>query len=153
MHEFWPKLKASWTLHATHLRAHILHQRARCALAAAARGFETNQLLRLVESDCRIIAREKVTWAEPITQSIRAAAAACGGDRVAATALLRACLPRFEAVNMQLHAAAARHHLGHVLNAGNELGTQAEAWMRAQGIADPSRFAESVLPGFSDRRR
>ncbi len=51
---------------------------------------------------------------------------------------------------MNLFAASARHHLGQMRGGddGRALVEQAEAWMRAQLIVNPSRMASCLLPGF-----
>jgi hypothetical protein len=56
----------------------------------------------------------------------------------------------FEAVDMQLYAAAARARLGTLLggDTGAEQRAKADAFFASQGIADGPAFTRMLAPGF-----
>src|SRR5262249_35893975 len=88
---------------------HELH--ARTALAMAARSVDPKPLLRQAEAGARRIERERLTWALPLAQWLRAGAAAVRGDRTAAAGLLERAAAGFEVAEMCLFATAARRRL------------------------------------------
>ena len=56
----------------------------------------------------------------------------------------------FEALEMTLHAAAARRRLGALLGGvpGNQFIARADRWMQEQTIRDPARMTTVYAPGF-----
>jgi hypothetical protein len=52
-----------------------------------------------------------------------------------------------------LHATAARRRLGELSDgeAGRALSAEADSWYAAQGVKNPARMTEMVLPGWNRR--
>jgi hypothetical protein len=132
------------------LRIELLELRGRSALAAALTAARPLPLLRSAERDARRLDREGEPWARAFAQLLRAGIAAAGAQRTRAMVHLAAAADQFEAVEMRLYAAAARHRLGTLLGGaqGHDFITEAEKWMRTQTIHDPARMATVYAPGF-----
>ena len=93
-------------------------------------------------------AREKVPWAIPLARLLTAGLAGLAGRVDEAVAALAAAEPELEAAGMELHLAVARRRRGELLgDAGAELVAQADAWLTAQGVANPARLAALFVPG------
>jgi hypothetical protein len=107
-------------------------------------------LLRLAEKSARRLDGQKLPWTRALARGIRAGVASVRGDAALAERLLADAVERFETADMGLFAASARHHLGHLRGGvdGRALVEQAEAWMRAQSIVNPSRMASCLVAGF-----
>jgi hypothetical protein len=139
----WPGLAASLLLRVQLTRVEAVHLRARVALAAGD--------LAAARAHSARIARERAPWVAPFTDLLRAGLAARSGDTETAAARLRRAVAGFDAADMALYAAAARDRLGALLGGdeGAALRGQAEAWMRAEGIAQPERMVRMLAPGLS----
>jgi hypothetical protein len=126
--------------------------RARAALAAAteAEAGDRRPLLAAAESDAGRLERERVPWATALATLVRASVAACGGQGPTAVGLLRDAVDRFEALDMELFAAAARRRLGELAGGpdGQDMAAAATKWMLDQGIKKPDRFVAAYAPGF-----
>jgi hypothetical protein len=141
----WADVLGSHFLRVQVLRAFVHELHARTALAVAARTGATRPLLRAAEDGARRIERERLTWALPLAQQLRAGAAAVRGDREAASDLLEQAAAGFEVVEMRCFAAAARRRLGELRGAA-ELVQAADAWMTGQGVRVPARLAAALTP-------
>ncbi len=131
------------------LRIFAWHLRARAALAAAEASSDAH-LLRVAKKDARAIERERMAWATPLGLLLRAGVASTRGERERAAALLRDAAGGFEAVDMALHAAVARHLLGKLVagDEGRALVERAAAWMQSEGVKNPARLVAVIAPGF-----
>lgn len=145
----WRALTRSMVLRVQLIRLEAFHLRARCALAAAATARDPAPLLRSAERDARRIAREHRPWSDPLAHLVLAAVQAARGQPVAVELLGRA-LAEFEAAHMTAFATATRRRQGELIGgtAGAELVTQADAWMRSQGVRQPESFTRMLAPGF-----
>jgi len=146
----WPKMERSMLLRIQLTRTEARHTRCRGALAmAAADPASSGKLLREIEADLRRIEREKISWAEPLVQALRAGIATLEGRRTDALERLVAAAAGFEAADMELYAAASRYRRGQILGGegGENLQAEAEAWIAGQGVRDPGRFCDVLLPG------
>lgn len=125
------------------------HLRARAALAAAAASPDNRALLKSAERDAAILEREKMPWADPLANMIRAGVASIRGDRNAVLNLLATAETGCHGADMALCAAVARRRRGQLLGGeeGRALVEAAEAWMRNQGIANPERMTGILAPG------
>ena len=142
--------KSSLLLRVEQCRVDVLQTRARCALAAAQRVADARPLLRAAEQDARRLGREKAAWSRALSSLTLGCVAGARKDPDTAVRHLQEAVAQLDAVDMQLFAAAARRRLGQLLGGdeGCSLVTQADAWMRAQGIVKPSRMAAMLAPGF-----
>ena len=91
-------------------------------------------------------------WSNPLAMLIHAGLARRRGDESRAAALVSQAIEGFEASNMALYAAAARHRLGEIMGgaSGRELISQADDWMSKQQIKNPAAVANLMAPGFSE---
>jgi tRNA A-37 threonylcarbamoyl transferase component Bud32 len=146
----WPRLARSLFMRFQIVRILVRELRARCALAAAVQSPEPEPLLREADRDAGRLERERRPWAMAHARLLRAGAAAARGDRVGAARLLAEAARAFEAADMALYAAVARHRLGELVGGagGQELVAAAEEWMAGQQIRDPGRATAVLAPGF-----
>jgi hypothetical protein len=74
------------------------------------------------------------------------------GDKARALPLCEEAARGFDATEMALYAAAARHRQGELTggDAGRELIAAAESWMTAQKITNPKRMCALYAPGFPE---
>jgi hypothetical protein len=148
----WPGYMNSLLLRVQQIRVDALLSRARSALAMARLVLDPNPYLTAAQRDARKLGRERVAWAEALSQLIRAGVATCRGDLGGARALLQAAVSGFEALDMRLWAAAARRRLGQLLGGsqGKELVDQADESMSQQQVRNPARWAAMLAPGFPE---
>lgn len=153
--ERWPALANSVLLHMQYGRIESRNLRARAALASAAlcaesrRQGQAEDFLREAERDARSLEREKMDWANALARLVRAAVAASRGDRPTAVALLTSAERELQAVDVGHYTAACRRRRGELLGGdeGKALVEGADAWMAAQNIRNPGRFAAMLSPG------
>ena len=150
LQENWQALKKSLLLRVKLARIETLQVQGRIALSLAAEGVETDAQLESVARDAKAIAAKNGPWAEALATLLRAGSAAVRREAAACRELLLSAVQTFEAVDMALYAAAARHRLGEITGGqeGHDLMTDAEAWMREQRIVDPQRITAMLAPGF-----
>jgi tetratricopeptide (TPR) repeat protein len=149
--EMWRRLSRSLHLRGQLFRILTSDLRARVALAVAATARDARPHLRAARRDIRSLRREGMPWGDALAQFLRAGVAARRRDRTGAVLLLREAVERLEAVDMHLHAAAARRRMGELLGGGEgrDLLARADAWMAAQTIANPARMTDLHAPGFA----
>ena len=150
----WPALRRSFLLRIQNVRIEFLYLRARCALGAALDPATPPErrarLRRAARKDIRRLAREKSPWAVASADLVGAVDAAADGQDDAALERLRAAEDGFVALDMPLHAAVAKRQRG-ALAGGAEsraLLHEADAWIGAQTIRHPAKFAAMLAPGF-----
>jgi hypothetical protein len=124
-----------------------MHLRARAALAVAAITGEREKV-NFAEKLARRIEKEKMAWARPFTSLLRAAIA--HQRNAASNALLADAIQGFDNGDMRLYAAAARRRLGETSTGaeGERLIAEADAWMTAQRIKNPTALTRMLAPGF-----
>jgi tetratricopeptide (TPR) repeat protein len=93
-----------------------------------------------------LLRRDGAPASRALAELIEAAVTARAGDRAAADATLAAAARDLDHLAMSAHAAAARHALAR-LRDDRALADEAAAFFRAQGAADPDRFAAMLVPG------
>ncbi|MCP3958705.1 MAG: AAA family ATPase [bacterium] len=147
----WPAMKRSMLprIQLTGTEARVLRGRAGLA-AAIAHGTESpegRKILREVETELRRVEREKLFYAQPLTQLVRAGIASAAGDDARAHDLLVAAAAGFEAADMDLHAAVSRWRRARVSGEGSRLIRDAERWLSDQGVVDAERLADVIAPG------
>ncbi len=128
------------------------YERGFCALAAAeAVPRRRAKLLAVAEKDARVIAAERMAWADPFAELIRAGISAQRGDKAGATLALARAETGFSMADMHLYAASARRRRGELLGGGDGplLVASADQRMRTEGIEHPARWAAMLAPGFS----
>lgn len=124
--------------------------RGRCALAAAAQssGAERRRLLRDADRSARRLERERVAYSTALAGLLRAGAASLRGERLRAAKLYELADGALNAVDMSLHAAAARRRRGEILGGeqGGALVSAADEFARSRGITRPERMAAVLAP-------
>jgi hypothetical protein len=149
----WPDLRRSFLLRIQNVRIEFRYLRARCALSAAldpaTAPDQRVALGRAARLDIRRLARENSPWAAALADLVGAAAAAADGQRDAALHRLRSAEEAFRVLDMPLHAAVARRQQGALIGGddGRALVQQADAWMGAQTVRHPAKFAAMLAPG------
>jgi hypothetical protein len=128
------------------LSARVVSLWLRARLAIVAGGADTARKLQPLIAE---LAGCDDLRAHVATAMLGAAAARMAGDDEAAVAKLRVADALASEHSMILYGAAARWQLGSLLGAseGAALVSSAEATMRAEGIANPTRFADWFAPG------
>jgi len=129
----------------------MLNQRAGTALAAAIRHPQRrSQLLRSARRDALHLERCKMAWADPLAALVRAGAAASEADLDSAVRLLEEAEEQFDGADMSLYAALCRRRRGEIVQGeeGTSLVRAGNALMDAQAIANPTRVAAWLAPGF-----
>jgi tetratricopeptide (TPR) repeat protein len=161
--EAWPKLSRAQFLSLAFARVELRHLRARAALAAAASPREglppgamppdpawaPARLIRLARAEAAHLRREHLPSASPFASLIAAGIAAWEGDHSVAVSQLARAAQAAEQADMGLYGAAARHREGVLRGgeAGCRLSGDAERWMRAQGIQNPTAMVAVLTPG------
>jgi eukaryotic-like serine/threonine-protein kinase len=132
------------------IRIESLYLRARSALAMA--GTSSHRSLSVARDRARRIAAEHMPWSDPIALLLRAGISYLEGDARVAVRLLHAAADRFDRADMKLYGTVARRRIGALQNdaPGRELQRQADEWMAAQDIKNPSAMTRMVAPGFPD---
>jgi eukaryotic-like serine/threonine-protein kinase len=153
MDEQWPALTGSFFQRIQLTYIYSLHMHAYGALAAAREGYQTDSLLKIASRDARSIEREKMAWADPLAQLIRAGIAMIRGNREEATGLLTTAESGFVSAGMALHAAASKRRLGELIGGsqGEALVEAADAWMLDQNIKNPARMTDMLVPRNRER--
>jgi eukaryotic-like serine/threonine-protein kinase len=153
MESQWPALKASilYRVQTSRLEAHIT--RIRAALAAAATDHaQRPELLRCVAWHAGKLEAPRFAYAEGIAALCRAGAAKLRGDHARSLALLDVAIARFDASDLALYAAAARHRRGALVGGdeGRALVEAAERCFAAQRVRSPARMVAMLAPGFAN---
>jgi hypothetical protein len=147
-----PLLEASLLLRIQQVQGDVLQHAGRCAVALAAVSADKAALLRRAEKSARRLEGHQTAWTGALAHLIKAGAASVRGDTAGAERLLAETIDRFDRAEMELFAAAARRQLGRLRGGdeGRALVEQADAWMRAQSVRNPSRMASCMAPGFPE---
>jgi hypothetical protein len=134
------------------LRVESLYMRARAALGIAGSGRSPRRFLRIARAGARRIARERMPWSNPIALLLKAGIANLEGNVPLALSYLHDAADRFDRADMQLYGAVARRRIGALQDdaRGRELQCQADEWMAAQEIRNPTAFTRMLAPGFPD---
>jgi eukaryotic-like serine/threonine-protein kinase len=130
-----------------------LHElRGRTALAMAERAVDQSEFLDQAKEDARSLEREGQPWAVAHAHYLKAGIAACAGDTICAIRELTLAVENYDRAEMPLRAQILRFRLGEIQSddATRELHAKAEAWITAQGIVSPARWAGMYAPGLSN---
>jgi tetratricopeptide (TPR) repeat protein len=135
-----------------HMRISMWEVTARASIAAARQVSSSESYLQAAERNARQVEREHRLDAQSLARLIRAGIASCRGDLESAKGLLEQALSGLDTCELGLFAAAARRRLGQLLGGdqGKTLVAEADRWMSAQGIRNPTRMTAVYAPGFPD---
>lgn len=139
----WPALERSMLLQMQFVRIPALGLRGSAALAAARSSERPEHLLRAAERDAAKLMVERLEWSDSLARLLSAGVAAARGDARGACGHLEAAITGFDALEMALHAAAARRRLGELTGGddGRSLVLAADDVMARQGVRRPDRMA------------
>ena len=148
----WAALERSLLMRVQLICVEALFVRARSAIAAATMTGDDDcraDQLRAAGQEIRRLRRKDSPGASPLADLAAAGIATLTGHREEVMSLLENSAQAFTALDMSLHAAAARRRLGEV--AGGERGytliAEADSWMRTHGIRNPERMTIMLAPG------
>jgi hypothetical protein len=149
--ELWQPMKRALLLRPQQGRISTRELRARGALAAAfvTHGSERARLRTLALRDVEAIERERAPWGDALAALARAAITSLDGDAAAAAAALDFAARALDAVDMPLHAGAARWRLGRLVggDVGRAAVAEVEADLRARSVVAPARLVALLSPG------
>jgi serine/threonine protein kinase len=152
----WDRVNAGWAdvkksllmrLQVIRIEMSFLRARAALAMACARPPAESKPLLDTALRDVRLLEREKAPWASALATLIQAGVMTAHGE-AAGRDLYERAARAFDAVDMALHAAVARHRYGSLLGGddGAALIAAAEGWMIGHGIRSPVRMSALLAP-------
>jgi len=146
----WPLLEGSMLMRIQALRLEILYARGRTLLAALGRRTRATDA-EVVRIAARI-EREGVAWASPLAASLLAGVYHHRGQHDAVRRELERAIAGFDAVDMEMNAAAGRVRLAELLGGdqGGELRAKASQFFAEQAIVDGAAFVRLLSPGFGD---
>ena len=147
----WAAIERTQLLRMQLIRIEACYLRARAALLVAATGTETRKFLALARHSTRQLAAERMPWSDPIASLLTAAFAHVEGRPITVVHNLSAAVQGFEHADMRLYAAVARRCLTQVTSGplAEQHRREAEEWMAAQGIVNPSSIVRLLAPGFA----
>jgi hypothetical protein len=154
----WENINQKWrAYHASEfdrvqvVRVYMWYLRACCALAASGQDpSRSRSLLRCAERDAYRMARERCDWSEYWADALFGAILSLRGDVPAAVKSLRRAADGLTRNGTHLIALSTRRQLGELLGGdeGRKLTQEIDDSLRSQGIQNPSRMAQSILPAF-----
>lgn len=153
MNRFEAQMRGSLFLTAPRPKVEVMHLRARVALARARGGgwlVRRRASLGATRAAARIEGVRGIVNVEGLAEAIRAGAAAVRGDHDGAAAHLHRAEGAFARIGQDAYRYAAmlmrgRHTRG---QAARHVEQEAAAWLAARGVAEPMRFAATLIPGF-----
>jgi hypothetical protein len=154
----WPTLVGSKLLVVNIVRVSALAERGSAALSAltpatreSSRGSSRESSLRLARSCADDLDKERLAHAQALSGLLHAHLAQVQGEGSRALSVLTDVTRRLDSAGMSLHGESARRCVGGLM--GGEVGkllvAEADAALSAQGVRDPERFANMMVPGFS----
>jgi len=150
--ERWPAFAASYLYQGQHGRVFGEFWRGAAALQAAraSAGRESAALWSVAEACATKITRQRVRWADPFADLLKAATLAQRDRHEPARRALGVAVAGLEGVGMRLWTAAARWQAARMDGDAAQCATQEEL-MRACGVVAPGRMASALAPGFPPR--
>lgn len=155
--KMWEGFDSSLLLRIQFTRTEAYHLRARVALAAAVAATgnapgataEGKALLKECRKALKKIEKEKLLWADPLAQLVRAGIASAAGEKEKSARRLERAAAGLDAADMALYAAAARRRLGQLRGSreGASIVETADSWMQEQGIRRPAFLCDVLAPG------
>jgi hypothetical protein len=150
LNSVWPVLNRSLLLwgQLQQIEVHWLRARAAIAFASTDHPKARERLADAVRS-IRHIEREGTAWGNALALTLRASVASIEGDRQQAISLLATAEPMLETHALEAVFASARRARGTCLGGdeGASLMRASDAWMTAQQVASPERWARLFVPG------
>jgi eukaryotic-like serine/threonine-protein kinase len=141
----WASVRRSLQLRTQFVRIDCWYLRGRAAVSLAFTDPRARaSALRRATGALARIERENMAWSQGLAHALRAAMAQIGGDTLEAVRLLELGERAFLAASMGMHAASCVYQ--RALLTGEQDPTRAEAGLREEGVRDPARFANVLVP-------
>jgi serine/threonine protein kinase len=144
----WGKWTRSLNIFVQSAAIEMRYSRALCAVAAADGSPRPVAFYRRAQRDADWLERQGTARTSPMAALLRVASAGHNAGDFARAAAVEAAASAFEQEGMELYAVATRRRLGEAVGgeSGRNLIRQADAWMTAQTIKNPSRLAAILVP-------
>jgi hypothetical protein len=148
----WRDLARSGLLRSQYVRVEARYLRAIAALGAACEAPDRDRRLVVAKRAATQLEGERIEWAASLGLLVRGGIATLSGNRHAAERLLERAAVGFDHTSMSLLARIARRRRGQIVGGteGATLVARADAWMAAEGIRSPARFAAMLAPSRDD---
>ncbi len=141
----WPSLRRSLQLRTQFVRIDCWYLRGRVAVALAFTDPKARAgALRRANDAAARIERENMAWSQGLAHALRAAIAQIGGRTAEAVRWLELGERAFLDVPMRMHAASCAYQRALLVNERDPAG--GEALLREEGVRDPARFANVLVP-------
>ena len=111
---------------------------------------ERDGLVAMARKSARRLERERVSWVQPLAQSLQAGVAAAEGKPEQAAELLITAAMEFDQVPMEGYASAARWRAASLLKGSSradDLKRESDRWMNREGIRNPDRMTDMLTFG------
>jgi len=153
--QHWPGLKGSGMLRVPLVSAEISFLRGRIALARALeerKNSSSEQLIAEALGFVRELRRNLAPASDWMASALRASVARLRGKTDECATELEQALHLMEDNEATAYAQVTRRRLAGLLGGdeGAELRSESDHWMAEQGVADPDRLAEVILPGWAE---
>lgn len=140
----WPDVERSFLLRAEFVRDDSWYLRGRTAIAAGLAGVASRaDCARIVGQGIRQIEQDDVSWSRGMAFVLRAGLAKLQDDDAATLRELEQAELGFRAADMSVHAAACALQSATLRGTPND---DAEGTLRREGVKDPPRFANALVP-------
>ncbi len=146
MESGWPRFTATMQNLLQTKRMFMHGLRGQAVIMAVLQGKRPLSALKVADADAKRLSKEGTAWATSYALHLRAALHLARGNTKAAIADYRASIAAFAALNMPLHAAAARIRLGQAANDDTECHAGIAA-LNALGVKEPERYAATLVAG------
>jgi hypothetical protein len=141
MEREWPLMRRNMLLMSNSNRMHVTDLRGRAALRCAALSNDRNAHLQSAARDAAWLEKQAQGAGKGMGAAIRGGILTMRGDQASARACFERSLEFFERFHMKAHCAAVRRRLG-----GAENERAAREWAESEGIREPERMAEILVP-------
>jgi hypothetical protein len=142
----WPRFTATMQNLLQTKRMFMHGLRGQAVIMAVLQGKRPLSALKVADADAKRLSKEGTAWATSYAMHLRAALHLARGNTNSAIADYRASMAAFTALNMPLHAAAARIRLGQAANDDAERHAGIAA-LNALGVKEPERYAATLVAG------
>jgi eukaryotic-like serine/threonine-protein kinase len=140
----WASARRSLLLRAQFMRIDCWYLRGRTAVSVAFREPSRRDAVQLVSTAVSCIEREGMSWSRGLALALRAAVARLDGQLTESVRLLDLAERAFLDASMLVHAASCAYQ--RMLVTGKRDPESGEAALRGQGVRDPARFANVLVP-------
>jgi tetratricopeptide (TPR) repeat protein len=140
----WSDVESSFLLRSEFVRNDSWYLRGRAAITAGLAHLTSRDTCsRIVNQGIRLIEQDDVVWSRGMAFVLRAGLAQALGNTTQAVRELEQAERAFRAADMKVHAAACALQNAYLRSVTN---ADAEGTLRQEGVKDPPRFANALVP-------